>query len=81
MVVTIPEKPLTFEAFLAQYGKDDRYELIDGELFDLKPTGQHEEVSAEIGQWLNYQIVIQQSDRDSAIELFHSPSLSNSASG
>ncbi|MBE7385546.1 MAG: Uma2 family endonuclease [Leptolyngbya sp. SIO1E4] len=51
--------PLSFEDFLAQYGDDDRYELIDGELFDLEPTGPHEEVAASIGQWLNFEIVQQ----------------------
>ena len=39
--------PLSFEDFLAQYGDDDRYELIDGELFDLETTGPHEEVAAK----------------------------------
>ncbi len=53
------ERPLSFEAFLGQYGDDDRYELIDGELFDLEPTGPHEEVAAAIARWLNYQIVQQ----------------------
>jgi Uma2 family endonuclease len=51
--------PLSFEDFLVHYGDDDRYELIDGELFDLEPTGPHEEVAAGIGQWLNYEIVQQ----------------------
>lgn len=51
--------PLSFEDFLAQYGDDDRYELIDGELFDLEPTGPHEEVAAAIARWLNYEIVQQ----------------------
>ena len=44
----IYEKPLSVEAFLARYGDDNRYELIDGEVFDLEPTGPHEEVSAFI---------------------------------
>ncbi len=39
---------LSFDEFLAQYGDDNRYELIDGELFDLEPTGPHEEVAAAI---------------------------------
>jgi Uma2 family endonuclease len=56
----VQQKPLSFEIFLAQYGDDDRYELIDGELFDLEPTGPHEEVAATIGQWLNVAIVQQQ---------------------
>ncbi len=41
-------KPLSFNEFIAQYGDDNRYELIDGEVFDLEPTGQHEEVAAFI---------------------------------
>lgn len=44
----IQQKPLSFDEFLAQYGGDNRYELIDGEVFDLEPTGQHEEVAAFI---------------------------------
>ena len=44
----IQQKPLSFDAFLARYGDDNRYELIDGEVFDLEPTGQHEEVAAFI---------------------------------
>lgn len=53
---------LSFEEFLAQYGDDSRYELIDGELFDLEPTGPHEEVAAAIARWLNYNIVQQGAD-------------------
>jgi Uma2 family endonuclease len=51
--------PLSFDDFLAHYGDDARYELIDGELFDLEPTGPHEEVAAAIARWLNYEIVQQ----------------------
>jgi Uma2 family endonuclease len=47
---------LTFEEFLAKYGDDDRYELIDGEVFDLEPTGPHEQVAAFITRKLNVQI-------------------------
>jgi Uma2 family endonuclease len=49
-------KPITFEEFLIQYGDDDRYELIDGEVFDLEPTGPHEEVAAFIDRKFNVQI-------------------------
>jgi Uma2 family endonuclease len=52
----IQPQPLTFEAFLNDYGDDDRYELIDGEVFDLEPTGEHEEVAALISRKLNVQI-------------------------
>lgn len=44
----IQQKPLSFNEFFARYGRDNRYELIDGEVFDLEPTGQHEEVAAFI---------------------------------
>lgn len=44
----IQEKPLHFDEFLARYGGDNRYELIDGEVFDVEPTGPHEEVAAFI---------------------------------
>jgi Uma2 family endonuclease len=42
----IQQKPLSFDEFLTRYGGDNRYELIDGEVFDLEPTGPHEEVAA-----------------------------------
>jgi hypothetical protein len=35
----IQQTLLSFDQFLAQYGGDKRYELIDGEVFDLEPTG------------------------------------------
>jgi Uma2 family endonuclease len=52
----IQQKPITLEDFLLKYGDDDRYELIDGEVFDLEPTGPHEEVGAFIDRKLNVQI-------------------------
>lgn len=42
----VQEQPLSFDEFLALHGGDKRYELIDGEVFDLEPTGPHEEVVA-----------------------------------
>jgi Uma2 family endonuclease len=43
-----PAKPLTFEDLIAQYGDNTRYELIDGELRDMSPTGLHEAVAGRI---------------------------------
>ncbi len=43
-----PPKLLTFEQFIAEYGDNPRYELIDEELRDMQPTGSHEEVSGSI---------------------------------
>ena len=44
----IQQQLLSFDDFIARYGDSNRYELIDGEVFDLEPTGYHEEVSAFI---------------------------------
>jgi Uma2 family endonuclease len=44
----IQQKPLSFDEFITRHGGDNRYELIDGEVFDLEPTGLHEEVAAFI---------------------------------
>jgi Uma2 family endonuclease len=44
----IQQKPLSFDEFIARHGGDSRYELIDGEVFDLEPVGLHEEVAAFI---------------------------------
>jgi len=52
----IQQKPLSFDEFLAHYGGDNRYELIDGEVFDLEPTGLHEEVVAFISAKICVQI-------------------------
>ena len=46
--IPLQQKPLSFEDFLTQYGGDKRYELIDGEVFDLEPTGPHEQVAGFI---------------------------------
>jgi Uma2 family endonuclease len=45
---SIQQKQLSFDEFITRYGGDNRYELIDGEVFDLEPTGSHEEVAAFI---------------------------------
>jgi Uma2 family endonuclease len=43
-----PPKLLTFEQFIAEYANNPQYELIDGELRDMEPTGPHEDVSGNI---------------------------------
>ncbi|MEH2212313.1 Uma2 family endonuclease [Nostoc sp.] len=47
MTYTSP-KLLTFEEFIAQYGDNTRYELIDGQLRDMEPTGPHEAIAGNI---------------------------------
>ena len=44
--IPIQQQLLSFSDFIVRYGDSNRYELIDGEVFDLEPTGYHEEVSA-----------------------------------
>ncbi len=44
----IQQKLLSFDEFLDRYGGDNHYEPIDGAVFDLEPTGLHEEVAALI---------------------------------
>ncbi|MBW4591342.1 MAG: Uma2 family endonuclease [Brasilonema angustatum HA4187-MV1] len=55
MVKSAP-KLLTVDEFITYYGDRDRYELIDGELIEIEPTGPHEQVSAFIGRKLNVEI-------------------------
>jgi Uma2 family endonuclease len=62
MVTLVQQQYLTFDEFLLRYRDDDNYELIDGELFNLEPTGPHEEVIAFLGQQINVEIVRQDLD-------------------
>lgn len=43
-----PQILLSFEDFLDGYGDDPRYELIDGVLRDLEPTGPHESTAGKV---------------------------------
>ncbi len=47
-MVQVFQQSLTFEMFVTQYGDDEHYELIDGELIDMEPTGSHEQVAGLI---------------------------------
>jgi len=58
-VVQSAPKLLTVDEFINHYGDDDRYELIDGELIDMEPTGPHEQVIAFLGRKLNVEIDLQ----------------------
>jgi Uma2 family endonuclease len=44
MIQAIP-KPFTFEEFVAWYPENGRYELIDGIVVEMQPTGPHEDVT------------------------------------
>ncbi|AFZ22029.1 Uma2 family endonuclease [Allocoleopsis franciscana] len=55
-MVQLAPQLLTVDEFINRYGDDERYELIDGELIDMEPTGPHEQVVAFIGRKLNVEI-------------------------
>lgn len=39
------ERPMSFEEFITWLPQDGRYELIDGIVFEMQPTGGHEDVT------------------------------------
>ena len=51
-----PSRFLTFEEFLNQYGDNPRYELADGELIDMEPTGPHEAVAGKLATKISVEI-------------------------
>ncbi|MEM1239460.1 MAG: Uma2 family endonuclease [Cyanobacteria bacterium P01_H01_bin.26] len=51
-----PAKLLTLDSFVEHYGADPRYELADGELIDMEPTGPHETVAGKVTSKLNIAI-------------------------
>ena len=55
-MVQLVSQNLSFEEFNLNYGDDSRYELIDGELTEMEPTGLHEQVTAFVGRKLNVEI-------------------------
>lgn len=49
--------PMSFEAFLEWYPKDGRrFELIEGVVIEMLPTGPHEDVAGFLGAELNFAI-------------------------
>jgi len=52
-----PTKTLSFDEFIAQYGDDPRYELIDGELRDMEPIGPHEAVAGKVAGYVFAEVV------------------------
>jgi Uma2 family endonuclease len=56
MTYTLSQR-FTVEEFVARYGDDPRYELIDGELRDMEPTGPHESVAGKLAGRLFMEIL------------------------
>lgn len=55
-MISTTVRSLDLESFVARYGDDYRYELIDGELIEMEPTGPHEEVVAFLLRKFNVEI-------------------------
>ncbi|MDX2241430.1 MAG: Uma2 family endonuclease [Leptolyngbyaceae cyanobacterium bins.302] len=51
-----PARLLTVDDFVAQYADEAQYELVDGELIDMEPTGPHETVGGKIATRLGIAI-------------------------
>jgi Uma2 family endonuclease len=51
---------LTLEEFLRQYADNTRYELADGELIDMEPTGPHETVSGKLATQIGIALIAAQ---------------------
>lgn len=49
-------KSITVDEFINQYGDNPHYELIDGELVEMEPTGKHEQVGGYLGRKFNVAI-------------------------
>lgn len=56
MILSTTQTGISPEEFIVQYGDNQRYELIDGDLIDMEPTGPHEQVAALISRKLNVEI-------------------------
>lgn len=52
-MVQLVRQTLNFDEFNLNYGDDNRYELIDGELIEMEPTGLHEQIAAFVSRKLN----------------------------
>lgn len=55
-MIQSPAKFLTVNKFIAEYGDLESYELIDGELIVMEPTGPHEAVAAFLGRKFNVEL-------------------------
>ena len=51
-------KLLSFDHFITQYADKPRYELADGELIDMEPTGPHETVGGKLATQLGIAITL-----------------------
>lgn len=55
-MVQLVRQTFSFDEFKLNYGDDNHYELIDGELTLMEPTGLHEQIAAFVSRKLNVEI-------------------------
>ena len=55
-MLTVP-KAITLKEFLERYADSPQYELADGELMDMEPTGYHETVSGKLAAHLGMMLL------------------------
>ncbi|MFB2936010.1 Uma2 family endonuclease [Aerosakkonemataceae cyanobacterium BLCC-F154] len=55
-MIQLSQKSINFESFISEYGDNERYELLEGELIEMEPTGSHEQVAGLINCELNFEI-------------------------
>ncbi len=56
-MVATQSKPISFEEFLEWYPEDGkRYQLIEGVIVEMLPTGSHEDISGFLMAELNFEI-------------------------
>ena len=56
-MTSISQKLFSIEDFIAEYKDNPRYELADGELIDMEPTGSHETVGGKIATQIGIHLV------------------------
>lgn len=57
MIQSLAQNPMSFEEFLAWYPDDGRrYELIEGGIVEVLPTGPHEDIGGFLSAELNFEI-------------------------
>ncbi|WP_416233566.1 Uma2 family endonuclease [Cronbergia sp. UHCC 0137] len=59
-MLQVLKNSVTFEQFLSEYSHNPRYELADGELIDMEPTGPHEAVGGKLATQLGITITAAQ---------------------
>lgn len=58
-MTSVSSKLFSIEDFIAEYKDNPRYELADGELIDMEPTGPHETVGGKLATQIGMQLIVE----------------------